>query len=418
MSQRPLHATVFALAAAIALHGSSAASTYVVDVAGSGQFFDIPPAIAAAQDGDVLLVMPGNYSGFTADKGVTIIGYGAVVIQSSAAATGVGSSTHAALVNLRPPVLRVHDCAGAVIVQDFPVPLGQLEVTHSSDVRMRGVAVLTPRVHYTLHACTVEAARAEIVDSQLVASQALMLPNFTHVDGGAGVQCNPFSRVHFVLSSSHGGAGSDTNQQFNMAGFGGAGIYEEAGASLVIAGDASDVIQGGQNGVCLACSDCSYDGAGAGDGLDAYGQCAYSGASILAQSYLFGHQCLPDSSFAIVGNATQVVPDDPTLDISGTPSAGQTVTFTLHADPGASAILFFGRQAIVVPDPNVEIELLTPKSRIVNLGTIPPSGVATFHWPINAGLSPGVFFVAQAEVTGPSSVGALRRTNSIPIVLR
>jgi len=90
----------------------------------------------------------------------------------------------------------------------------------------------------------------------------------------------------------------------------------------------------------------------------------------------------------------------------------------LRAQPGSTAILYFGRQAIVVPAPSVEIEQLTPKARIVNLGTIPANGQKTFVWPIDASLPPGTFLVAQAEVTGSSSVGPLRRTNSIPIIVR
>jgi len=110
------------------------------------------------------------------------------------------------------------------------------------------------------------------------------------------------------------------------------------------------------------------------------------------------------------------MPDDPTLDVAGEMTAGRNVTFTLHARAGSTAILYFGRSAVVIRDPNTLIEQLTPKSRIENLGTIPAGGQATFTLPIAASLTPGTLFVAQAEVTiSPSDI---RHTNSIPIVLR
>jgi len=53
--------------ASLSLAALGSASTYVVDSSGGvgSDFTDIPPAIAAAQPGDVLLVLSGNYSGFT-----------------------------------------------------------------------------------------------------------------------------------------------------------------------------------------------------------------------------------------------------------------------------------------------------------------------------------------------------------------
>jgi len=83
-----------------ALAIQATANTYVVDSSGGGQFTDIPPAIAAAQPGDVLLVMQGVYSGFTLDKGLAIIGYGTVTIAGDATVAGVQAGQTAALVAL------------------------------------------------------------------------------------------------------------------------------------------------------------------------------------------------------------------------------------------------------------------------------------------------------------------------------
>jgi hypothetical protein len=418
MSRSKLHAVACSLVAAITLHAGARASTYVVDASGGGQFLDIPPAIAAAQDGDVLLVISGVYSGFTLDKGLAIIGYGTVVVQGPASVSQLSIGSRAALVNLAPTALVLHACAGPVIAQDFGAPIGFIDILGANDVRLRNVDVVTPQLTTTLDACSMDNARVEIVDARIFATQPLSPQSYAHPAGGMGIRCAPTSRLHLVHSSVHGGAGADVFiPSDGQAGIGGTGVSSFAGASLVIAGDASDIIQGGRNGQCLPC-DCANDGAHAGAGILAVGSCAWSGVTICRQPYWFGHQCIELVSPPIVGTASHVVSNDPTLDVSGTPNAGATVTFTLHADPGANATLFFGRQTIVVPDPNIEIELLTPRARIVDLGTIPASGVATFDWPIDASLPPGSFFVAQAEVTGTSSVGPLRRTNSIPIVVR
>src|SRR5262245_16204896 len=67
-------------------------NTWVVDDnLGPGvNFFDLPPAVAAAADGDILLVQPGNYSPFTLDgKGLRILGSG----QSSTFVAGAGGTT-------------------------------------------------------------------------------------------------------------------------------------------------------------------------------------------------------------------------------------------------------------------------------------------------------------------------------------
>jgi hypothetical protein len=88
----------------------------------------------------------------------------------------------------------------------------------------------------------------------------------------------------------------------------------------------------------------------------------------------------------------------------------------LRAPPGSSAILYFGRTPVLIHDPNTEIEQMTEKSRIVNLGTIPASGQATFVWPIDASSASGAMWVAQAEVT--VAAGDVRHTNSIPVIVR
>src|SRR5688572_32926121 len=62
--------------AVAALAPAALAHTWIVDQAGGpgSHFTDIPPAIAAASPGDVLIIRAGLYSSYTLDKGLTLLG--------------------------------------------------------------------------------------------------------------------------------------------------------------------------------------------------------------------------------------------------------------------------------------------------------------------------------------------------------
>ena len=69
----------------------------------------------------------------------------------------------------------------------------------------------------------------------------------------------------------------------------------------------------------------------------------------------------------------------------------------------------------MIPEPGVEIELLTPMSVAWPLGTIPADGLLTRNYTIRP-LNPGFTFYSQAELT--LAGGEVRRTNSVPIIVR
>lgn len=76
-----------ALAAGCATAGASLhaqGSTWVVDAsAGTGSnFTSIPPAVAAAADGDTILVRAGSYGGFSTSKGITVLGEPGVTLNT------------------------------------------------------------------------------------------------------------------------------------------------------------------------------------------------------------------------------------------------------------------------------------------------------------------------------------------------
>ena len=121
----PLRALTTAL-----LAGSLSAATLTVGPGGA--FPQITDAIAAAQPGDVILVEPGNYDGFTLDKPLRILGTGpGVVVSGGPLSTlvvrdiGPGQEVVVAQLELRSsiasidplPGASVEDCAGTVTLQ-------------------------------------------------------------------------------------------------------------------------------------------------------------------------------------------------------------------------------------------------------------------------------------------------------------
>jgi hypothetical protein len=282
---------------------------------------------------------------------------------------------------------------------------------------LHSIAVHVPDATTTAPAFDVVGSRAEIAESTCHGSNGAVFATFT-VNGGDGVAAEPGSRVHFARSSATGGDGSGTGiGVFSGNGGSAAHLYAPNAVMILAGGGASDMI-GGFGGGNIDYTDCEHDGlAGAGIYVEPGASLPFSGANVVAQDSFVGLHCVTLPGQPIVGPHSRVTPDDPTLAFTGIPGAGQPVTFTLYGNPGDSAILYFGRQAIVVVDPNTAIELLTPKARIVHLGAIPASGHVSFTWPIAPSLAPGVFLVAQAEMTDPVT-GEIRRTNSAPIVVR
>ncbi len=70
---------------------AAAQRTWIVDAAnGPGTHFtDIPPAVAAAVDGDTLLVRSGTYTPFTTNKGIAVLGTPSALVQTPSFFPGI-----------------------------------------------------------------------------------------------------------------------------------------------------------------------------------------------------------------------------------------------------------------------------------------------------------------------------------------
>jgi hypothetical protein len=126
-------------------------------------------------------------------------------------------------------------------------------------------------------------------------------------------------------------------------------------------------------------------------------------------------QPTPEPGIQSGGTVVAAVPDDPTLDFVGVAMAGSPVQFVVRAPVGSQARLNFGRAPILLADGLAVIERLAPSARVVNLGVVPASGQVTLNWIVPA-LPSGTWLVAQAESVLQG--GELRRTNSVPVIVR
>jgi hypothetical protein len=391
------------------------ATTWIVDASGGpgSQFTDIGAAINAASPGDVILVLPGTYPGFATSKGLAIIGQGSVIVNGQAAIVGVPSGERTALIALTTVTLVVDSCAGPVLVQDVHAT-SQVRTLSSDDVRCRNVTS-DPASGFPTAAFTVESSRVEIVASTLQGSSDTVANH----SGGDGITSFSGGRLHVVDSTVGGGNGANSPTFGVSSGGGGTGIRLAATSDLRIVGG---VVSGGGGGVCVApqcTSDCSFDGGGGYGILGMSGTTDFHSAStnVAGTIWYQGPNCLQFGPIPFGGTGhTLVTPDDPVLSTSGTPSAGQAVTFTLRGPPGAQATLWLGRGLFVNSTPPVAIEELVPRNRVFHLGPIPPTGTVSRTFLVPLGMPVGAGFAAQAEVVLPSN--EIRRTNSCPIVVR
>jgi hypothetical protein len=181
-------------------------------------------------------------------------------------------------------------------------------------------------------------------------------------------------------------------------------------AELLIAGDPTFLIQGGKGGLGQAGG---HDGPCGWGLLNGGGRVWRSGATFLTGCGAPGVQYFPaPGSFDVA-----ITPDDPTLELVGFPGPGATVELTTYAPPGTIVRMTLGGTPVIIPTAGVRVDQLTTKDRSVFLGVVPPSGSITHLLKIPAGYPIGTRLFAQSRVVDPS-IGEVRRTNSVPIIVR
>ena len=404
--------------AQLALVAAVAASTWTVDDNGGAgvDFTDIPLALAAAQPGDVVVVRPGTYSSFTLSKGVAVLGQAGVIINGTATIAGVPSGPRASLVRLEVGALVIASCAGPVIGDDLDVRPSGVEgvsITNSADVRLRRLDARFNSISSSGTAVVVQSSRVEITDSLMYG------PTGTSqigdccggASGGSALRINAGADVHVACSTLRGGDGGDAATWASFPAGDGAPaiVITAANARLLLTGVASNIVQGGAQGLGLSCAE---------DGRDApalrleAGWARVSGATLLGRTSACG--AITPASALYAGVLEQPSPADPSLSLPVATPPGASVAFTLSGPPGAAARLRLGRQPVVLDLPDAIEDRLVFPLRTYDLGVLPPAGTATYAFHVPSALADGFLIVAQASTV---SSGEVRLTQSVPLVV-
>ena len=296
-------------------------STWVVDDdLGPGvNFGEIQAALFASADGDLILVRAGHYSGFVVRRAVRIIGQGAVSVDGAAQVRGVQSTLPIVVSGLHVGDFEAGACTAAVALVDSVVD-GSLEVAGCTDYRAAGVTVRGSSV--------VRVSRAEFVNCDLRGAAGAPAGGACD-DGGSGATAVTVEQsfVHLALTEVAGGAGAFgagtgcLTTCNGLGGWGGDGIRGRDSV-LVLAGDGTQVVEGGPGGW----SSCSTFNGSPGKAAVLVGcDLRYSGVDFVGPA---GH--------GLVASTTTITTPamDPTLELVGVPGPGGLVSAVVRGDPG------------------------------------------------------------------------------------
>ena len=348
------------------------AQTFIVAQNGTGNFTDLPPAIAAVPSGATLHVEPGTYSQFTiANKSLTIVvgpggaevGVGADVTIGPLGSTdsvrihGLGFRS-GPLTIVPPPRIRLLDCAGTVVLDHGTVtcvtPL-PFVVDRCTNVHLLDVAWQIPSLavdNVLAPALFVQQSSIEIAGCRIACPPSAF---FYTTRGSTGLELVQSSAW---LANSVVAGGQGSLEVFGVAGPGGIGVHATSGSSLSVTGRFSNVeaasITGGPGGP-------SFVGAvpvgPGGDGLVVdQGSVARVYDPVLAggQGSVTGQPSVVDGTSQLLLDPTAITPRG---FLAGTVAPGNTVQYSLDAAPGALGWLLFGFDFTFTPVPVLDIGL-------------------------------------------------------------
>jgi hypothetical protein len=215
-----------------------APGVWTIDDNGPADFADLPEAVAAVSDGDILRLMPGNYTGTTIDKNLTLIGieggffeYVAINQPGLVVDGSLGGPSTLTLKDMNVFGLVLTGLSDRVRIER--ANLFNVLVEDCPDVVFVGTGVAQSGFAPT--ALTVHNSSLHLIGSGVIGSHD---PNT--YNGNPALVLMDASEVHLSGSTIQGGNGV-THFIFN--GIGGPAITVVAGTSnLVVRGSSTDVI--------------------------------------------------------------------------------------------------------------------------------------------------------------------------------
>jgi hypothetical protein len=196
--------------------------TWIVDAAASPghDFVDLPPALAAAQHGDRLFVLPGAYRGTVTDRGVAIACAGAT-LTTPLRITGLPLGQRFALVGLASDPgssstggIECVDNAGVVVLDrvDFRGPRTWLWQTAPACQIERCDAVVVTQSRFTgSPGARIVGSRVSFVSCHLVGADGYLFGGVAAVAGQAALT-GEFATIDLVHCKAKGGAGATYTQ--------------------------------------------------------------------------------------------------------------------------------------------------------------------------------------------------------------
>lgn len=413
-------------ALALAPSARSQANVLVVDSAGGGAFTQIASAIAAASDGDVVLVKAGTYGGFSigdraldvvADSGALVVVQGAVAVLDVAATRTVTLTGLDIRADAGTNGLSITNCAGSVRVQGCsarsaayadcgPTPWG---AGHGARV-LNSLDVAFAR-------CTLRGADGN------------QSPQFSH-PGGSGIEIHG-SRVALHDSTSTGGRGGDffdacvPHYGYGYGGDGGSGL-RTTNSSLVFVSRGG--LQGGRGG------DLGYPSPSHGDegcaGAGWLTNAAWPGAwmRVLDSALTPGGNGLPQSGGYC--GLPQAVSGTAPVALGGTARVftasrvtreNGSLRLDFSGQPGDRVELVFGERGRLVAQDALRGTSLIRASKpqpVMQVGVVPASGTLTLLVPIGelgAGVAARRSF-AQALFVEPGGAATLSASATIVLL--
>ncbi|MDF1800960.1 MAG: hypothetical protein P1V81_17455 [Planctomycetota bacterium] len=362
---------------ALALCGAATAqSTWIVQFGGGPgvDFTDLPSAVAAAADGDTIIVQQAFGFGatpFTTSKGLTIIGEGgAVNIQTQAwnpiviQNLPVGSSFRMAGFSKAQEGgvnVRILDCKGEVHLQDLEAREPQAFFTTSPSIEvLRSASVTLSDVrNFGAPAILADQSVVTVVDCWLQ-----VMPS-TGLGGGAAIEATT-STIHIV-------------QPHFSVDFGVQSSIATVGCTLSITGDPTSSIHNTNGDLIFATG----------------GQIELDPAVTLSTGVGFS---------AFSGSApvtTKALPASWTSDVH----PGQSMALTTWAPPGAHVFQAIGEPGLLTTHPFGLLGIdITQGFFYLPTRVAPASGVVQWSLPVPASLAAGSAFTTQALIaTGISA---------------
>ena len=388
-------------------HSTAHADTFTVDDDGPADFAQVTDALASplVEDGDVLLVEPGDYQFKVDGRSITLVGTGASPGEvrflggiafnqfgiRNLAADQVVAITNAALLTW--PVVK---CEGTVVLTEVE---GILLMDRSLDCRIEGS---------DFESVSVTSSRAEF--SRCQSQSTLGISN-----GSSGTGESSF--VHFAQSVASGSDGANAGI-FSGAQDGSPGVRVR-GSVLVVSGPGS-VLRGGDGGFGDTIPFDGDGGAGIQIGCASFGATPggtvrYSGVALLpGKTPCTGVLAPAIESCGTVSVNTPTLPD-PSLERASPIVAGQTLELQTHAVDQAFVMTWVGRPHVFEPHfQAVGRQSVAIRAQIGQGYAV--GAVLSAFLDLPASLAPGTVLHFQSLAIYPD--GTARFTNSVPAVVR